>query len=313
MSATGTMNTIKSQLDLSNLTMAANDVVVLHGQKYVLVDQREERGGDLNSVEETKERFDDGVSLAAASSSGPPGPSKMQLSELTHLTAGMVAAGSVSHSSGGKTKKKKKGGKSKEAPLAADGVSIGKFYNVVAGRPYPSFTRLDQTIRVVDTFYVSAFITSSTTVPAGAASYFTLNNFTSATAYENVFDQYKIVQIEVWLDLNGNQDAVQGELVTAVDNDDAVVPTTATSISDKQGALNGFGATGRYHRFRPHVAVAEFAGTFTSYGNMPSTWIDSSSGNVQHYGFKAVLGVAGAVVNYNMTVRAVIDFRAPGL
>jgi hypothetical protein len=236
--------------------------------------------------------------------------SKENLAARTHLSAGMLG---MSGNGGGKGSRRNAKKQSKGQVLAADGANIAKFYNLVAGRPYPSFSRLAQEIRVVDTFYTGAFLQTSTTVPVGAAAYFTLNNFTNATAYENVFDQYKISQIEVWLDLNGNQDAVLGELVTAVDLDDVVAPTGPTAIGDKQGALVGNGSAGRYHCFRPHVAVAEYSGTFASYGNVPSTWIDTASGNVQHYGFKVATAAYGNVAVYNLTVRAVIDFRAPGL
>jgi hypothetical protein len=247
------------------------------------------------------------VASGSAAISSPP--TKENLAARTHLSAGMLAMAGAGNGAGSRRTAKK----SKSKPLAADGAAIAKFYNIVAGRPFATYARLDQTIRVVDTYFTSAFITASTTAAVGASTYFSLNNFANATAYENVFDQYKIMQIEVWLDLNGNQDAVLGELVTAVDLDDVVVPTGPTAIGDKQGALVGNGSAGRYHCFRPHVAVAEYSGTFASYGNVPSTWIDTASGNVQHYGFKVATAAYGNVAVYNLTVRAVIDFRAPGL
>lgn len=198
------------------------------------------------------------------------------------------------------------------AALAKEGQTEGKFFNLEAGRPYPSFSRLDQTIRLVDTYTVANFITTSTTVPVGASTFVALSSFPNVTEYTNAFDQYRIDQIEVWLELVGNPSASLSTLVTAVDLDDANVPTGPTQIQDKQGALVGSGASMRYHRWAPHVAVSEFSGTFTSYGNVPATWIDTASPSVQHYGFKAATA-AQTVASYNLQVRAVISFRAPGL
>jgi hypothetical protein len=139
-----------------------------------------------------------------------------------------------------------------------------------------------------------------------------LSSFPNVTEYTNAFDQYRIDQLEVWLELVGNQDAALGTLVTAVDLDDANVPTGPTQIQDKQGALVGSGAAMRYHRWVPHVAVAEYSGAFTSYGNVPATWIDTASPGVLHWGFKTA-AAAYTVASYNLTVRAVISFCAPGL
>jgi len=253
-----------------------------------------------------------GMSSSPASSSSD---SAMQLQlakkSLTALPAGLAMM-SLSRSSASKGKNKKKG-HAKLTRLASEGQPIGVFFNPVAGRPYPNFTKLEQSITVVDIVNTQAFITTSASVPQYGTLALTLSSFPNVTEYTNVFDQYKIDQIEVWMEPSGSQEAVYEELVTCVDLDDANTPTSVASIQDKQGALVGNGVSGRYHRWKPHVAVAEFAGTFTGYGNMPSTWIDTASPAVQHYGFKAAAAPGGTVVTYNLTVRAVISFRAPGL
>jgi hypothetical protein len=212
-----------------------------------------------------------------------------------------------SHRQKGKRKKQ-----AKLATLAVDGQSIGKFFNLEAARPYPNFSKLNQTMTFVDTYTIPGFLVTSVTVPVGASAYIALSSFPNVTEYTNAFDQYRIDQVEVWLELVGNPSASLSTVVTAVDLDDANVPTGPTQIQDKQGALVGSGAAMRYHRWRPHVAVAEFGGTFTSYGNVPSTWIDTASPSVQHYGFKAS-SAAQTLATFNLQVRAVISFCAPGL
>lgn len=61
------------------------------------------------------------------------------------------------------------------------------------------------------------------------------------------------------------------------------------------------------------MAVAVYSGAFTSFANAPSSWIDSGSPNVQHYGLKAAVTATAAVQTYNLQVRARVSFRQPGL
>jgi hypothetical protein len=183
----------------------------------------------------------------------------------------------------------------------------------VASRPYPHFGSLENTIRTTNVYTTAAFITSSTTVPAYASAYISLGQFPNYTEYTAVFDQYRIDQVEVWLEPVGSQENGTGVLTTAVDLDDANLPTSATGIYDKQDALVANGSQGRYHRWLPHMATAVFSGSFTSYGNEPAGWIDSASPNVQHYGFKAATGQYSVAYAYTLTVRAIISYRATGL
>lgn len=231
---------------------------------------------------------------------------------MTHLSSMQAMSSLITGTAGSRRLKGKKKKQATLASLAVDGQSIGKFFNLEAARPYPNFTRLNQTITVVDTYTVAAFLVTSVTVPVGVATAFVLSNFPNISEYTSAFDQYRIEQLEVWLELVGNPSASLSTVVTAVDLDDATIPSGAPAIQDKQGALVGSGAAMRYHRWRPRVAVAEYSGTFTSYGNVPATWIDCGSPNVQHYGFKAA-SAAQTVGTFNLQVRAVISFCAPGL
>jgi len=245
--------------------------------------------------------------LAGSSSS-----SSSLLASLTHLPAAMASLGFGGFGNHPKGKAKKK--THKLTPLAKEGQDLHAFYNVVAGRPYPRYVSLEQRITVEDTFTVSNFLTTSTATNSYAALAPTLGNFSMNSAYTALFDQYRIDQLEVFVEpINAQGSTSYGEVFTAVDLDDANAPTTL-SIGDKQEALVGLGAAGRKHRWLPHVAIAEYSGTFTSYGNIPATFIDSASPSVQHYGFKmAAAPTPLQVVTYALTCRAVITFRAPGL
>jgi hypothetical protein len=174
---------------------------------------------------------------------------------------------------------------------------------------------LEQTIQVEMTNCVSAFNTSATPgLPAYYSKAFSLSDFLGATSLTSVFDQYRFDQIECWLEVsNPNAVAQYPQVSSAVDLDDATTPTAIGQVFDHIGAVTGVGVGGHYHRFRPHMALATYSGAFTSYANIPAGWVDCASPNVQHYGFKAAAVSQGAAINFQLTFRAVISFRAPSI
>jgi len=148
---------------------------------------------------------------------------------------------------------------------------------------------------------------------AFASQAFALSNFPGSSSLLSVFDQYRFEQIEVWVENTSPNSVAQfPNVVTAVDLDDANLPTSLSQIEDHMGALFTLGPAGHYHRFKPHLAVAAYSGAFTSYANMPSQWIDSASSNVAHFGLKAGSSTnATTAYQYSLTARAVVSFRAP--
>jgi len=191
-----------------------------------------------------------------------------------------------------------------------------KFFNSVAGRPYPSIPERLNRITVPMTVFVPSFLTTSTTVPHFVATSFQINQFDLEPEYLALFDQYKIDIIELWLEPNipANTGVAWGELATCIDLDDATIPTTVNSVAGHPGALVGQGSQGRYHKFIPHIAVAAYNGSFGGFLNSAPCWIDSASSNVQHFGFKVAAGATGAaVVSYNLTIRAQVSFKNPGI
>jgi hypothetical protein len=190
---------------------------------------------------------------------------------------------------------------------------VQRFYNMVAGRPYPSNRiSIEQSIRVQMIDY-GLFFSTSNTANIYQAFQFSLAAFSGYGAYVALFDQYMIEQLELWLEPTTQNAADYSDVATCIDLDDATVPTSFGQVADHQGAMVGLGASGRYVKWRPHVAVATYSGAFTSYGNVPSMWIDSGSPSVQHYGWKCAMLSPGVVINYQVTVRAVVCFRAPGI
>jgi len=159
---------------------------------------------------------------------------------------------------------------------------------------------------------VNIAFTTSVTVPVYQGFSFKLSDFATYTSYTALFDQYRIDQIELWLEpMNDSTTTVTTGLVSCIDLDDASTPASIGECSQRPGALAGTTLTGRYHKWRPHVAVAEYSGAFTSFGNEPSGWIDSNSPAVQHYGVKvATFGADGVARVMQATTRALVSFRS---
>lgn len=192
--------------------------------------------------------------------------------------------------------------------------AVSRFYNQVAAQPRASFG-LGNSIRVALEIPPATWLTTSTSVPAYAAYYIAVGNCAQASKFTQLFDQYRIEYAEVYLEPVAPQGTTTFDsLATCVDLDDATVPTTYASVAAHPMALVGQGAASRYTAFVPCAAVSAYDGTFGSYANVPSPWIDSNSPNVQHYGFKAAaLPTAAQSIPYHISVRLVVSFRNPGL
>jgi hypothetical protein len=207
-------------------------------------------------------------------------------------------------------------GKGKRKKQGKANSIVSKAYNIVASRPiaHPKFR---ENIITVNMRYTSAaFLSSSTISAVYSGTSFVISSFSDYAQYLGLFDQYKIDMIEAWLEPVVSQSTISsntGELYSAVDLDDANPPTSLTSVEGKQTSLVTNGLDGHYHKWIPHVAVATYSGAFNSYGNVSSTWIDSGSPNVQHYGLKVGITPTAANTVYSLTVRAVVSFKQPGL
>jgi hypothetical protein len=230
------------------------------------------------------------------------------MSSLTSVPQGMVKT--MAAKRGPLMSKSVKGRRKKNIRL---GVTVARFYNEMASRPIPrNGISLEQQITAEMTYSTSLLTTSASGLVVGGSLYFVVSGFSGATSALSVFDQYKFEQVEVWMDPTAPQGTTTfGQVVTCVDLDDATAPTLVSQVQDHQESLPSVGGAGHYHKWKPHMAVAVYSGTFASFANEPANWIDSASPNVQHYGFKAATSSFVAAINYDITVRAVISFRAP--
>jgi hypothetical protein len=144
---------------------------------------------------------------------GEPSPS--QLAAMPHVTAALFST----------RQKSRRGNSGKHAKLAKDGQNISKMFNPIAGRPLPALVKLSQEITVTMNLQSTLFSTSAS-VPTFAAQAFTLAQFANYANYVSLFDEYKIHQIEVWLEPTYNSTGfIDGGFASCVDLDDANVPS----------------------------------------------------------------------------------------
>lgn len=241
---------------------------------------------------------------SSCSSATLKGPTPAQKAALLALPSGLLSGNSLA------ARDLKKKGKRSKMP---DGQIVAKFFDIAAGRPYPRIGSLFQTLACTLTQTGGYNFSTSTTVPTYVGLTFALNGLNGYASYTALFDQYIIDELEVWIEPATVTSTYYSELSTAIDVDDGNTPSTTGQVADKQGSLVGLGASGRYHRWVPHVAVATYSGAFTSYGNVPPMWIDVGSPGVQHFGLKIAAAPTSIVISYQISVRAKCRFRDPNV
>lgn len=147
--------------------------------------------------------------------------------------------------------------------------------------------------------------------------FFSFGSATASTFYAAVFDQYRITGATITFSprlSNGNfpSGAISPRLYTVIDYDDASA-TTITGLTQYETLIIVPPGCGVVRTLIPHAAVAAYSGTFTSFTNITSPWIDAASATVQHYGVKVAIepGAAGQTVlqSYSCDAMLYMQFR----
>jgi hypothetical protein len=192
-------------------------------------------------------------------------------------------------------------------------VPVKRLWSILA-QPWPRAEAVRPQDNRVHTFVqqldLGTLFTTSTTVPTSGATGFTLSgSFSNASSYLALFDQYRIVRVETWVACPVNNSGGAGNWFSAVDYDSSP-SLTVSGIQQYSNVLTSSITNGHYHDFRPHVAMAAYSGTFTSFANEVSPWIDSTSASVLHYGLVAVSEATPTMAeNFNLTARLTVQFR----
>jgi len=210
---------------------------------------------------------------------------------------------------GSKSKNLKGKGKGKKS---VKNKAVAKTFTI--SNPIPAANRFlpdNKPYVVVQETELTSIFSTSTTVPVFYATYFTANQIDQYSSLAAVFDQYRIEEIELWMVGNNvvSAENSNGLLATVIDYDDAVALSTFAQAQDYSNVVTSPMGMQHYRRFVPHAAMAMYSGTFTSYGNVESPWIDASSGGVQHYGFKVAATTTSIICGFNLIIRFRIAFR----
>ncbi len=238
-----------------------------------------------------------GTELAA-----PPRITKEQLMEMPHA---MGANLMERLAGGGVGKGKKKKGLKSERHVECD------MYGKVPWVPRPPVRNFEMhTIwQSLDTSLVS----TSTTLPTFASSYFVVNSMSDYASWSAVFDQYRITMIEAYVtatSVNLSSTTTFGQYTTAVDLDDANTPTALGDLQHYTSSVETNLLVPHYHRWVPTFSVAAYSGAFTSY-SQGYGWLDCGSPNIQHYGLKvACTNTPAQVMNMLIRFRLHVSFRA---
>jgi hypothetical protein len=175
------------------------------------------------------------------------------------------------------------------------------------------------------TFIASA--SGNVTSDACFAMFHTLSDLPQYTSWTAVFDSYRIVEIETTFIPNYQSDSTlvttaqaltmpAQQLWYVVDLDDAQVVSPLTSIMEYENArcIDINSPRPVTVKYKPHVALSAYSGSFTSYANSLSSWIDCGSPTVQYYGLKfgipCPIVVSFAVPSFSVVCKYVVEFRS---
>lgn len=190
----------------------------------------------------------------------------------------------------------------------------GKTYTLEMSIPRTMYERNPQNFRVLQNFSVPNWFVTSTTNPTYTYVNFTLSQIDQYATFVNLFDQYRIDSVEVWITPQVSADVTlrQGMLFSVLDFDDSTALTSVAAAQDYSTCVTSPQTCGHYRHFKPRAAMALYApSAFTNFGNIASPWIDTSSSGVTHYGVKvAASPTSVSPQTFDLSIRYHITFRA---
>jgi len=208
-----------------------------------------------------------------------------------------------------KARKASKGFKGRRGPAKGKKkgfptMEIAKIWNTFSQSQYfmrRPFHQLNQPFYVCQSIAAQNILTLSASVDTNGAAFFTVGGLNQIGNFTGLFDQYKIIGIECWINLSTTgtvavaSAAAASQYTSYIDYDDATAAASYAVAIENENAITSPVIEGHYHSWVPHVAVASYSGTFTSFTNEVAPWIDAASTGVQHYGLKVSAQVASTV------------------
>jgi len=163
--------------------------------------------------------------------------------------------------------------------------------------------------KVVQTIYNNSLLTTSVAVPTYATAAIAVSSLDQIGSLTALFDQYRVTLIEAWLTPTNPVPPTSGQVVSVIDYDDNSALGSFASGLDYQNAVTFPPICGIYRRFRPHQALAAYAGAFTSYANVENVWYDAGSPGVLNYGLKFAATTFSAAITYDLKLRVHTEWR----
>jgi len=203
--------------------------------------------------------------------------------------------------------------------MAGDGTTFSLTAQTI---PHMKFAYPDnKPYRYVQTYESLAAITQVNTGFTQVAQYWNAGIINQFSSFSAIYDQYQIEYVEIWIlprhtnPLSVSSTGNTGLLYSIVDYDDAsATPNTALGFEQYTNCVVSPSYEGHYRKLIPHVAVANYAGTFTGYSNVPSNkiWIDCVTTATQFYGVKIGVSPCDATSDeqvYDFILRTHVAFR----
>lgn len=185
-------------------------------------------------------------------------------------------------------------------------------WSLISGKiPHMNDPKMDNIpYKFVETLTIEGSFVTNTSVPSFKSYLWTLSDIANAGNYTALFDQYRLTQVEFWTFPTVSSGAINGLYKSVVDYDNASNLSSLANADEYQNVhVTTFGS-GHYRRLTPHAATALYAGTFASFGNVASPWIDCANPTVQHYGIKLVADVTtGGTFSFDVLTKYYFEFR----
>lgn len=145
--------------------------------------------------------------------------------------------------------------------------------------------------------------------------YFKLSDIAQYTDYSNLYDQYRLVAVDITFTPKNNtfQNVLQdqGRLFTVMDFDDASALTGANNARGYNNCVITAPWEKCNRRLVPRAALAAYAGAFTSYAQTKNHWFDMSSPAIQHYGVKCWVDPSTTIVaQWNVESIYYLEFKS---
>lgn len=169
-----------------------------------------------------------------------------------------------------------------------------------------------RTHTIVKNYRLPGVLTTSTSVATFYGFYVAFNGISDYASYQAVFDEFKIVQAEVWLVPNLPTSTAEsiGQSISVIDYSDSKTPTTVAGMLEYSTAVVGPATHAHYHKFTPQVDLAAFqAGATFGYATKAAPWLLLDNPAVQHYGVKLGVDPTSSPYSWDANVRLRCELR----